>query len=81
MEYWRSYKKKAIQRMRQFQPGESLDGVSVSEPDKDEIAGLLSGEIPPEKAGMIAYNSENLNDRWYVAYKFFIDNYELTEDE
>jgi hypothetical protein len=30
---------------------------------------------------MIAVNLANENDQWYVAKKFFLDNYELAEDK
>jgi hypothetical protein len=44
-----------------------LEGVSVNKEDT------------PEVGGMIAYNPDNIKDRWYVAKKFFEENYELGE--
>lgn len=64
---FRLYRKKMLQPLRPYVPGEDLSGVSVSPEDT------------PEPGGMIAYNPENPSDIWYVAKKFFLDNYELAE--
>ena len=58
------YRKKTIQPMRPYVPGEDLTGISVSPEDT------------PEEGGMIAVNPKNPLDQWYVAKKFFEDNYE-----
>lgn len=58
------YKKKGLQPMRPYILGEDLTGVSVNKEDT------------PEEGGMIAMNPKNPEDRWYVAKKFFEDNYE-----
>jgi hypothetical protein len=50
--------------MRPYVVGEDLTGVSVQSEDT------------PEEGGMIAVNSKNVNDQWYVAKKFFEENYE-----
>lgn len=68
---WQKYVKTAVQEMRPYVPGESLNGISVSQEDLEEI------NNPDKKYGMIARNSSNHNDQWYVARKFFEDNYEL----
>ena len=39
----------------------------------------VNTEDTPEIGGMIAINPQNQEDRWYVAKKFFDDNYELAE--
>lgn len=65
IEGFKDYRKKSIQPMRPYVPGEDLSGVSVSEEDT------------PEQGGMIAINPENRNDMWYVAKAFFETNYEL----
>jgi len=67
MSNFKNYRKKAIQPMRPYIPGESLDGISVTATDT------------VEQGGMIARNSENPSDQWYVAKTFFQDNYELVE--
>lgn len=58
------YRKKLLQPMRPYVVGENLTGISVN---KEDV---------PEEGGMIAYNPANPEDRWYVAKKFFEDNYE-----
>lgn len=58
------YRKKLKQPMRPYVPGEDLTGVSVNKEDT------------PEEGGMIAFNPDNLEDQWYVAKKFFEENYE-----
>lgn len=60
-----NYRKKNVQPMRPYVPGEDLTGVSVNKEDSHELG------------GMIAVNPKNPGDRWYVAKKFFEDNYEL----
>jgi hypothetical protein len=67
MSEFKNYRKKSIQPMRPYIPGEDLTGVSVSAADT------------PEDGGMIAVNPANQNDRWYVAKAFFQENYELAE--
>lgn len=67
MSEFKNYRKKSIQPMRPYIPGEDLTGVSVSADDT------------PEDGGMIAVNPANQNDRWYVAKAFFQENYELAE--
>lgn len=64
---YKNYRKKNLQPMRPYEPGEDLTGVSVNKEDTPEIG------------GMIAINPQNQEDKWYVAKKFFNDNYELAE--
>lgn len=64
MSGYKDYRKKALQPMRPYIPGESLATISVSSEDT------------PEEGGMIAINPENPNDQWYVAKDFFFKNYE-----
>ncbi len=59
-----NYRKKGVQPMRPYTPGENLVGISVSKEDT------------PEEGGMIAHNPKNPDDQWYVAKQFFEDNYE-----
>ena len=59
------YQKKARQPMRPYIPGEDLTNVSVNKEDT------------PEVGGMIAFNPDNPEDRWYVAKRYFEENYEL----
>ncbi len=63
MEGFKNYRKKNVQPMRPYVPGEDMTGISVS------------AEDTPELGGMIAVNPSNEKDRWYVAKQFFLDNY------
>ncbi len=67
MSKYKMYRKKDLQPMRPYVPGEDLTGVSVSDGDT------------PELGGMIAVNRNDSNDKWYVAKEFFEDNYVLTD--
>ena len=61
------YRKKLLQPMRPYEPGEDLSEISVS------------AEDTPELGGMVAHNPDNPADQWYVAKQFFEDNYEEME--
>ena len=60
---FKKYRKNGIAEMRLYVPGEDLTGISVNKEDTHELG------------GMIARNSKNHKDQWYVAKKFFEDNY------
>jgi len=53
--------------MRPYVPGEDTSCISIA------------AEDTLEEGGMIAENPNNPLDQWYVAKKFFEDNYELAE--
>ena len=59
-----AYRKKAIQEMRPYVPGEDLKGI------------LVSPEETPGLGGMIAVSSTNPLDKWYIPKEFFNENYE-----
>lgn len=61
---FKNYRKKHVQPMRPYIPGEDLTGISVSTEDT------------PEEGGMIAVNPTNPVDRWYISKEFFEANYE-----
>ena len=61
---WTKHRKSALQEMRPYIEGEDLSGISVNKEDT------------PEKGGMIARNSENHEDQWYVARDFYEKNYQ-----
>lgn len=61
-EVFKKYRRSGITEMREYIPGESLDGVSVNEVDD------LS------KGGMIARNTDNHNDKWFVSKEYFDKN-------
>lgn len=73
---YKKYKRTAIAEMRDIEPNESINslmenGVSISEADKALIANdeeFLKGKI--------ARNPANHQDKWYVAYKYFTENFE-----
>lgn len=65
MENWKQYKRKGLSEMRPYIKGEDLTGVSVSKEDN-----------PETDMGMIARNPKNQEDKWYVARKYFEDNFE-----
>lgn len=62
------YRRKQIAELRPYSPGEALDGVSISAPDKE--AGS------PKVGDMIARNPKNHADQWLVAAQYFADNFE-----
>lgn len=71
---WAYYRRTGLSEMRPYVLGESLEGISVSEPDKNHIAYCLdSGKNP---AGYIARNPKNHADQWYVAQAYFEENLE-----
>jgi hypothetical protein len=64
MSEFQNYRKKSIQPMRHYVPGEDLAGVSVSP------------EGNPKEGDMIAINPANPDDKWLVDQAFFEANYE-----
>ena len=72
MSHFTQYRRKQIAELRPWIPGESLDGISVSEPD------LVAGS--PKAGDMIARNPKNHADQWLVAAQYFADNFEPLGD-
>lgn len=66
-EVFKPYRKVGVQMMRPYNPGDSLEGISVAD-----------GEIP-EVGGMIAVDMTNMKDKWYVPKDFFDKNYEAAQ--
>lgn len=64
MNEFKPYRKKVVQPIRPYVPGEDLTGVSISPQDT------------PEAGGMIAINPDNPQDQWYISKEFFESNYE-----
>lgn len=58
------FQKTQLTPMRPYMPGEDLTGISVNHEDS------------PELGGMIARNSDNHADQWYVGKSFFETHYE-----
>jgi hypothetical protein len=67
-EGFRQYRRKQIAELRPYEPGEALEGVSVS--IEDRKAGS------PKQGDMIARNPKNHTDQWLVSAKYFEDNFE-----
>ena len=65
---FKQYRRTQIAEMRPYVPGESMNGISLSEPDND--AGS------PKAGDMIARNPKNYADQWLVAAQYFADNFE-----
>lgn len=62
------YRRKQIAELRPYVPGEPMDRISISAPDKE--AGS------PKLGDMIARNPKNHDDQWLVAAQYFTDNFE-----
>lgn len=65
MSEWKKYRRKGLSEMRPYVLWEDLTGISVSSQDD-----------PPRDMGMIARNPKDEKDQWYVARKYFEDNFE-----
>jgi len=65
---FQQYRRSQIAELRPYVSGESMDGISISAPDKE--AGS------PKAGDMIARNPKNHADQWLVAAQYFADNFE-----
>lgn len=68
MNEFNQYRRSQIAELRLYEPGEPMDGISISAPDKE--AGS------PKAGDMIARNPKNHADKWLVAAQYFADNFE-----
>jgi hypothetical protein len=68
MTEYKHYRRKQVAEMRPYQVGDDLNGVSISNIDRN--AGS------PKPGDMIARNPKNHTDKWLVAAKYFADNFE-----
>lgn len=62
---FKEYRKRHAQMLRPYIPGEDMSGIRVSGVDTLELG------------GMVAVNSDNEQDKWYVAKEYFEAEYEL----
>lgn len=62
-EKYAEFVKPAVQLMRPYVVGENMDGITVAE------------GVTPAAGGMIAVNSADHGDRWFVPAEFFAANY------
>ena len=60
---FKKYIRTNVSEMRPYIPGEDMTHISVSNVDT------------PEEGGMVARNPLNHDDQWYVAKKYFEDNF------
>jgi len=65
---YKQFRRKQVAEMRPYQDGDDLNGVSISNVDRN--AGS------PKPGDMIARNPKNHTDKWLVAAKYFADNFE-----
>lgn len=68
MSEFTKYRRSQIAELRPYEPGESMERISVAAVDKE--AGS------PKVGDMIARNPKNHDDQWLVAAKYFADNFE-----
>lgn len=68
---FKQYRRKQIAELRHWEPGESMDGISISPED------VKAGS--PKLGDMIARNPKNHADKWLVAKQYFEDNFEPLE--
>jgi len=64
---FKKYQRKAISELRNYIPGENMEGISISEED------IKNGS--PKEGDMIARNPKNHNDQWLVAADYFRENF------
>ena len=62
------YRRTQIAEMRPWRFGDDMEGISVSEPDRENGS--------PREGDMIARNPKNYADQWLVATQYFADNFE-----
>jgi len=62
---FKKYRRTNIAEMRPYIKGEDITDISVADVDN-----------PEEDMGMIARNPKNHKDQWYIARKYFEENFE-----
>ena len=62
---FKKYRRTNIAEMRPYKLGEDLSDISVAKIDSPSI-----------DMGMVARNPKNHQDQWYVAKKYFEENFE-----
>lgn len=72
MSEFKQYRRKQIAELREWEPGDDMDRVSISKSD------LEAGS--PKEGDMIARNPLNHADQWLVAAAYFKNNFEPVED-
>lgn len=65
---FKRYRRQELAELSDWQEGDDMEGVSISQPDKD--AGS------PKAGDKIARNPKNHDDQWIVAAAYFADNFD-----
>lgn len=65
MSIWKKYRKVATQEMREYIPGEDLEGISVAPGEEPKVGGKIA--------------RDNQGSQWYVSPEFFNENYVLSD--
>ncbi len=68
MSEFKQYKRKGLSEMRPYLKGEDVTKISIADVDD-----------PETDLGMVARNTQNHKDQWYVARKYFEENLELVQ--
>lgn len=68
MSEFKQYRRKELAELRDWEEGDDMTGVSISQPDK--------GAGSPKTGDKIARNPVNHNDQWLVAKRYFDNNFE-----
>ena len=72
MNEFKEYKRTNVAEMRIYEEGEDFDGISISDPDKENGS--------PKAGDMIARNPDNHKDQWLVAKDYFYANFAAMDD-
>jgi hypothetical protein len=65
------YRKRGLTRMSPWDEQTNMDGVSISQDDRDKGS--------PKRGDMIAQSTLNPDDRWLISKIYFEANYEEVE--
>ena len=68
---FKKYERTNIAEMRPYVLGEDMTSISLSDPDRERT--------PEVDMGMIARNPKNHKDQWYIARKYFNENFRALE--
>lgn len=68
MSEYKQYRRKGLSELKPYVEGETLEGVSISQADKDNGS--------PRVGDMIARNPKDHTNKWLVAEKYFLENLE-----
>ena len=72
MSEFKAYRRKGLAYLRPVIKGEDLTGVSISAVDDQ----LRRNDPAAFDTGFVACNKDDPDDRWYVARRYFDDNFD-----